>query len=395
MPIREADNVVGVIGAGAMGSGIAQLAAAAGHPVILRDVSDDVVQRGVDSIKKSLAGQVAKKKMTEARAEQVLDRVSKDTGGETGALHECAIVIEAIIEQLDAKRRLFRDLEDEVAPNCILATNTSSLSVTAIASVCARPQRVIGIHFFNPPTALPLVEIVPGKLTSPEVTNQARLLIDSWGKTTVVASDTPGFIVNRIARPFYGEAMRIYEEGIADPATIDWAMREIGGFKMGPFELMDFIGNDVNLAATTAVYEGTDKDPRYKPSPTQQRLVMRGYLGRKSGRGHYEYSEGATKPEPVKDAALGERIVKRILAMLINEAADAARLGIGSPTDIDLAMTKGVNYPKGLLTWGNEIGLDNVAQTISELRAANGDDDRYRVSPLLTEMISRGERFYQ
>ena len=395
MPIREVDTVVGVIGAGAMGSGIAQLAATAGHHVILRDVSDGAAQRGVDSMKKSLAGQVARKKMPERRAEEILERVSKDTGGDGRGMRECAIVIEAIIEQLEAKKRLFRELEDEVSPTCILGTNTSSLSVTAIASACARPQRVVGIHFFNPPVVLPLVEIVPGRVTSPDVTSQARLLIDSWGKTTVLASDTPGFIVNRIARPFYGEALRIYEEGLADPATIDWAMREIGGFKMGPFELMDFIGNDINLAATTAVYEGTDKDPRYKPSATQQTLVTEGKLGKKSGRGHYDYSDGARKPLPVKDSALGRRIVDRILAMLINEAADAARQGIGSPADIDLAMTKGVSYPKGLLAWGNEIGLEKIAATIAGLRRANGDDDRYRVSPLLAEMISRGELFYQ
>ena len=395
MPIRESDTVIGVIGAGAMGSGIAQIAATAGHHVVLRDVSDRAVQLGVDAIKKSLAGQVAKKKLTEPRAEQILELVSTDTGGDGTALRPCAIVIEAIIEDIDAKRRVFRDLEEEVTPACILATNTSSLSVSAIASACARPQRVVGIHFFNPPAVLPLVEIVPGKLTSPEVTNQARLLIDSWGKSTVLASDTPGFIVNRIARPFYGEAMKIVEEGIADPATIDWAMKEIGGFKMGPFELMDFIGNDVNLAATTAVYEGTNKDPRYTPSRIQQRLVMQGRLGKKSGAGHYDYSEGAPKPEPVKDRELGQRIVDRILAMLVNEAVDAVRQGIGSPADVDLAMTKGVNYPKGLLSWGNEIGLAKIARTIETLRAEHGGDDRYRVSPLLAEMASRDEHFHQ
>ncbi len=378
-----------------MGSGIAQVAATAGHNVILRDVSDRAVQNGVDAIKKSLAGQVAKKKMNETRAEEILERVATDTGGESSALHECAIVIEAIIEEIDAKRRLFRELEDTVSATCILATNTSSLSVSVIASACTRPQRVVGIHFFNPPVVLPLVEIVPGKQTAPDVTNQARLLIDSWGKTTVLASDTPGFIVNRIARPFYGEAMRINDEGIADPATIDWAMKEIGGFKMGPFELMDFIGNDVNLAATTAVYEGTNKDPRYTPSPTQQRLVSQGRLGKKTGAGHYDYSEGAARPQPVRDREIGQRIVDRILAMLVNEAVDAVRQGFGSPADVDLAMTKGVNYPKGLLSWGNEIGLTQIADTINTLRAEHGGDDRYRVSPLLCEMASRDEQFHK
>ena len=254
---------------------------------------------------------------------------------------------------------------------------------------------MIGIHFFNPPAVLPLVEIIPGKLTSASTTKNVRALIDSWGKTTVIASDTPGFIVNRIARPYYGEAIRIYEEGTADPATIDWAMRELGGFRMGPFELMDFIGNDINLAATTSVYEGTNRDPRYKPSLTQQRLVTEGRLGKKSGRGHFDYSEGAQRPEPKKDPVLGRRIVDRILAMLVNEAADAVGSGIGSASDVDLAMTKGVNYPQGLLAWGNEIGLDKVARNIETLRSQNGNDERYRVSPLLKEMVAAGRRFHQ
>ena len=388
------DTVVGIVGAGAMGSGIAQVAAAAGHPVILRDVDDAAAQRGLESIKKSLAGQVARKKMREARSAEILRNVRIESGP-AAPLAECGIVIEAIVESFEVKRRTFKELEQVVSGNCILATNTSSLSITSIAHACAHPERVIGIHFFNPPAVMPLVEIVPGKATSPEVTAAARALIDSWEKTTVIASDTPGFIVNRIARPYYGEAIRIYEEGTADPATIDWAMRELGGFKMGPFELMDFIGNDVNLAATTAVYEGTSRDPRYKPSLTQQRLVSEGRLGRKTGRGHYSYAEGSELPEPKKDEALGRRIVDRIVSMLINEAADAVKNGIGSPRDIDLAMRKGVNYPQGLLEWGNEIGLDKVVRTVETLRLQNGNDDRYRVSPLLAEMASKGLSFHQ
>ncbi|MDQ6716969.1 MAG: 3-hydroxyacyl-CoA dehydrogenase NAD-binding domain-containing protein [Gemmatimonadota bacterium] len=386
--------IVGVLGAGAMGSGIAQVAATAGHSVLLRDINEAAAQKGIESVRKSLGGQVAKQKLTQERADEILGRIGNGSA-EAASLSECGLVIEAIVEDLDVKQRTFREIETTVSPECILATNTSSLSVTAIADACARPERVIGIHFFNPAAVLPLVEIVPGKLTSPEITKRSRALIDSWGKTTVIASDTPGFIVNRIARPFYGEAIRIYEEGMADSATIDWAMKEIGGFRMGPFELMDFIGNDINLAATTAVYEGTNRDPRYKPSLTQQRLVEAGKLGMKSGRGHYDYSDGAEKPEPTKNEALGKRIADRIIAMLVNEAADAAVLGIGTPADIDLAMTKGVNYPKGLLQWGNEIGLDNVANAIETLRAESGGDERYRVSPLLKEMAAHGKSFHQ
>lgn len=390
------DAVVGIVGAGAMGSGIAQVAATAGHRVVLHDVHSDAVGRGIESVRKSLAAQVAKQKLAEDRATEILARIGAAAEPNSPAgLAKCGVVIEAIVEDLDLKRRTFSELEQVVTPDCVLATNTSSLSVTAIAKGCRKADRVIGIHFFNPPVVLALVEIVPGRATGAEVTEKSRALIESWGKTTVIASDTPGFIVNRIARPFYGEAIRIYEEGTADPATIDWAMRELGGFRMGPFELMDFIGNDVNLAATTAVYEGTKRDPRYQPSLTQQRLVAAGRLGRKTGSGHYDYSGGAPKPEPVRDQVLGRRILDRILAMLINEAADAVHGRIGSAADVDLAMTKGVNYPKGLLAWGNEIGLDKIIGTIETLRAGNGNDERYRVSPLLREMAAAGRRFHQ
>jgi len=390
------DTVVGVVGAGAMGSGIAQVAAAAGHRVLLRDVDGDAGRRGKHSIGKSLDGQVAKQKLTASAAVEILDRVAvvPDGTGKPISLATCGIVIEAIIENLDAKQRTFGELEDVVGERCVLATNTSSLSVTAIAKACTRPARVLGIHFFNPPVILPLVEIVPGLATSADVTDSARALVQSWGKTTVLASDTPGFIVNRIARPFYGEALRIYEEGIADPATIDWAMRELAGFRMGPFELMDFIGNDINLATTTTVFEATGFDLRYQPSITQKKLVDAGLLGKKTGRGFYDYGEGASRPDPTKDEALGRRIVDRILAMLINEAAEAVHYGIGSPSDVDLAMTKGVNYPKGLLAWGNEIGLDNVLNTIERLRTEY-EEERYRPSPLLKQMVREGRRFHQ
>jgi len=283
--------------AGGVGGGVVQCAAAAGPQGILRGWDEDATALGLASDKKSLPGLVARHKMTEAREGEIF-RYIRGSSGSAARLAECGIVIEAIVESFEVKRRAFKDIEQVASANCILATNTSSLSVTSIAHACAHPERVIGIHFFNPPVVLPLVEIVPGRETSKDVTETSRALIESWGKTTVIASDTPGFIVNRIARPFYGEAIRIYEEGTADPATIDWAIRELGGFRMGPFELMDFIGNDVNLAATTAVYEGTNRDPRYKPSLTQQRLVSEGRHGRKTGRGHYNYAEDARQPEP-------------------------------------------------------------------------------------------------
>lgn len=396
MAALERDTAVGIIGTGAMGSGIAQVAATAGHRVLLYDSRPGAASRAVDSISKSLDRQVAKNKLTSADARAITNRLSVVTGAEDdfSALAGCGIVIEAIVEDLDVKRGIFSQIENVVTSNCVLATNTSSLSITAIATACKDASRVIGIHFFNPAPVLPLVEIVPGLATSDETTHNARALVDSWKKTTVLASDTPGFIVNRVARPFYGEAIRIFEERIADPATIDWAMRELGGFRMGPFELMDFIGHDVNFATTSAVYEGTFFDPRYKPSVTQQRLVEAGLLGKKTGRGFYDYSEGATRPEPTKDDALGQQIVTRIRAMLINEAIDAVAFGIGSAADVDLAMTKGVNYPRGLLAWANELGLNTVLATLEQLQNDYGED-RYRPSLLLKRMVRDEKRFHQ
>jgi len=398
VPPLDKTSVVGIIGAGAMGTGIAQIAATAGHRVILFDSNADTANRAIESISGVLNRQVAKNKISADDARAITDRLSvantAAAEGDYSVLAECGIVIEAIVEDLEIKRHLFAGVEAAVHPECILATNTSSLSVTAIARACRYAQRVIGVHFFNPAPVLPLVEIVPGIATSATVTHDVRALVDSWKKTTVLASDTPGFIVNRVARPFYGEAIRIYEERIADPATIDWAMREFGGFRMGPFELMDFIGHDVNFATTSSVYEGTFFDPRYKPSVTQQRLVQAGLLGRKTGRGFYDYSEIATKPEPVKDNALGQQILTRIRAMLINEAADAVAFGIGSVNDIDLAMTKGVNYPRGLLAWADEIGIKEVLSTLEQLQSDYAED-RYRPSLLLKRMAREGTRFHQ
>jgi 3-hydroxybutyryl-CoA dehydrogenase len=275
----------------------------------------------------------------------------------------------------------------------VLATNTSSLSVTSIASACESAARVIGIHFFNPPPLMPLVEIVPWLGGDPSIAAAAYALMQQWNKTPVFATDTPGFIVNRIARPYYGEALRIMEEGIADAPTIDWAMKQLGGFRMGPFELMDFIGNDVNYAVTRSVFEAFFFDPRYKPSLTQRRLVEAGFLGKKTGRGYYDYAEGAASRAANTDASVGAAVVERILAMLVNEAVDAVLMRVASPEDIDLAMTRGVNYPKGLLAWGNEIGLSRVLERLEALQAEYGED-RYRPSPLLRRMVREGRRFF-
>jgi 3-hydroxybutyryl-CoA dehydrogenase len=237
-----------------------------------------------------------------------------------------------------------------------------------------------------------LVEIIPAIATSNEITQQCKLLLDRWGKVTVVVKDTPGFIVNRVARPFYSEALRIYEEGIADIATIDWAMKEVGGFKMGPFELMDLIGHDVNYIVTETVWTQFYFDPKFKPALSQKRLLEAGFLGKKTGRGFYNHNENTTQPEPVKNRELGTQIFKRILVMLINEAADTLYLGVASANDIDLAMTKGVNYPKGLLKWANDFGIPNVLKELNALKDFY-EEDRYRISPLLKQKFILGEPF--
>lgn len=383
-----------MIGAGAMGTGIAQVALQRGHRVILTDSVAAAVTRARETIDNALAREVDKGRITASDATQAaagLTLAPPDAG--LGAFADCGVVIEAVVEQLNVKQATFRALERVVRPDCVLATNTSSLSVTSIGFGCERPERVVGIHFFNPAPVMALVEVVPGWRTHPDVTTSARRLVEGWGKTPVLASDTPGFIVNRIARPFYGESLRLLEEGLADAPTIDWAMREVGGFRMGPFLLMDFIGLDVNYAVTEAIWSAMHFDPRYRPSVTQRRLVEAGLLGRKAGRGFYDYAADASPRPAHEDRALGDRVVRRVLAMLINEAVDAVYLRVGSAPDIELAMTKGVNYPRGLLAWGDELGLDVVLGEIERLRAEY-EEERYRPSPLLKQMVREGRKFF-
>lgn len=382
---------IGIVGSGAMGAGIAQVAATAGHKTIVFDTNEAALEKAKTNLKNSLLKLVEKQKITSEKADSVLQLTVFSNN--MNLLSECGLVIEAIIENSEVKQSVFKQLEEITSPDCVLASNTSSLSITSIASACQKPERVLGIHFFNPATLMPLVEIIPGIATNPEITIACKQLIDSFGKTTVIAKDTPGFIVNRVARPFYSESLRIYEEQIADMATIDWALKEIGGFKMGPFELMDLIGHDVNYVVTETVWKQFYYDPRFKPSLSQKRLLEAKFLGKKSGRGFYDYREGAILLEPKKDVELGKVIVNRVLAMLINEAADTMYLGIASAQDIDLAMTKGVNYPKGLLKWADEIGIKNVFNTLQNLYQ-DYEEDRYRACFLLKQMAKQDKSFY-
>lgn len=374
---------VGVLGAGSMGTGIAQVAAMSGHEVYIHDASTAAMEKSKDSLVKIFNRLVEKRKWSRDKAKTIFNKIKYVD--KLADFADTSIVIEAIIERLDIKKSVFKELEGIVSDECVLASNTSSLSMAAIAAACELSDRVIGIHFFNPAPLMPLVEIIPAVQTAPETLEFSKNLIDSWGKTTVIAKDTPGFIVNRVARPFYGEALRIYEEGIADIPTIDWAMKEIGGFKMGPFTLMDYIGNDINYAVTESVFTAFYYDPRYKPAFTQKRMAEANFLGRKTGRGYYDYSEEANNKEATKDLTLGNKIVSRIVAMLINEAIDALYLNIASREDIDLAMTKGVNYPKGLIEWGEELGFKKVLAELDNLYNEY-HEDRYRASVLLRKM---------
>ncbi len=380
---------VSVIGSGTMGTGIAQIAATNGNEVCLYDSFDGSIENAQNKLTKILNRLVEKDKITQQENETILGRINftKNINEISGS----DIVIEAIIENLEIKQKIFTQIETIVDEQCILASNTSSLSIASIAASCKNSGRVIGIHFFNPAPLMPLVEIIPSVQTSEETLTKAKSIIDEWGKVTVIAKDTPGFIVNRVARPFYGEALRIYEEGIADFSTIDWAMREIGGFRMGPFELMDYIGNDINYTVTETVFTSFYFDQRYKPSFTQKRMMEAGYLGRKSGRGYYNYS--SESPKANEDRELGKKILWRVLSMLINEAADALFLNIATKKDIDLSMTKGVNYPKGLLVWADEIGIKNVLSQLKDLQNEYGED-RYRPSPLLKRMAKENKTFY-
>lgn len=389
---------IGIIGAGSMGSGIAQVAATADCKVVVIDTNPDTLKKATNALQKILARLVEKGKITEEKSDNIFNNIVYTE--DMNQLASSDLIIEAIIENMEVKQTVFKKLEALVSDSCILTSNTSSLSVSAIASSCNKPERVVGIHFFNPAPLMPLVEIVPAVQTSPEVLKSSKSIIDSWKKTTVVAKDTPGFIVNRVARPFYGESLRIYDErieglpeGPEGMATIDWALTDIGGFKMGPFVLMDFIGNDVNFAVTSSVYKSFFYDSRYKPSFTQKSMADAGYLGRKTGRGYYDYSEGAEKPKPLEDPELGNRIVKRVLTMLINEAADALFWNIASREDIDMAMTKGVNYPMGLLKWADEIGIENCVHMMDHL-FDEYRESRYRCSPLLRRMAKSNQKFY-
>lgn len=499
---------VAVIGAGAMGAGIAQIAAQAGHRVQLLDLKPGAAAQAVAGIQKAFTRLVEKGRMEAQAAAEAGARLS--VAGTAAELLGAALVVEAVIEKLDVKQQLFAELESIVSDGCILASNTSSISITVIGAALRRPQRLLGMHFFNPAPLMALVEVVSGLATKAAVAQTVHDTALAWGKSPVFTKSTPGFIVNRCARPYYAEALRLLNEQAADPATLDAVMREGGGFRMGPFELMDLIGHDVNFAVTRSVFEAYFGDPRFTPSLIQQELVNAGHLGRKSGRGFYNHAEGAVAPAPATEApaalanglalwtgeALGQALARRLaaagvpftahdvrhhdarvlrvgetlvhltdgrsatqraadnsheatvladltldpltarrialaradhcseaafkaavavfqaaglavsrlddvpglavmrtVAMLANEAADAVLQGVCDAAAADLAMQKGVNYPRGPLAWADAIGLPRVMAVLDHLARAYGED-RYRCSNLIRRKVSGGSTFH-
>jgi 3-hydroxybutyryl-CoA dehydrogenase len=395
-------RTVAVVGAGVMGAGIAQVASEAGLDVLLFDPLEGATTRARQRIAGFLERKVEKGQLAVEDANAAIERIREVDA--LSSLTDADLVIEAVPEVLELKQELFRDLDRLVADDVVLATNTSSLSVARIASATEHPDRVLGMHFFNPVPLMSLVELIPGPMTTADVLAAVDGLARRLAKTTVVAADTPGFIVNRVQRALYLEAFRIFEEGLAGPTDIDDAMRQIG-FRLGPFELADVVGTDVNLAAGKAIFAGFQDDPRYRPAHVQQRVVEAGRLGRKAGAGYYDYDADGARGEPW--AALLQRpegiprppaidapqIEARVLATIVNEAASAVADGVASPDAIDTAMRLASNWPEGPLAWGERIGLGPVVHTLDALHLAV-PDGRYRVTPLLRSLALSGGSFF-
>ncbi|MGA4840749.1 3-hydroxyacyl-CoA dehydrogenase [Streptomyces sp. G45] len=352
MTALDLSSPVAVVGAGTMGQGIAQVALVAGHPVRLYDAVPGLAEKAAAAVTARLDRLVEKGRVDPAERAAAAGRLTavEDLAGLAG----CGLVVEAVVERLEVKQRLFQDLEGVVAEDCLLATNTSSLAVTAVAGELAHPGRLVGLHFFNPAPLMPLVEVVSGFATEETAAQRAYDTAAAWGKTPVRSADTPGFIVNRVARPFYAEALRVYEERVADPATIDAVLRECGGFRMGPFELTDLIGQDVNEAVTRSVWEAFFHDPKFTPSLAQRRLVESRRLGRKTGRGWYAYGDDAPKAQPRTEepadapeavTVYGDMVHTRVLVDLIQEAGIRVERG----EDPSAPLTGWIRLPSGVL----------------------------------------------
>jgi 3-hydroxybutyryl-CoA dehydrogenase len=377
---------VGIVGAGTMGAGIAQIAALGGYDTRLHDPIPTALATGIERLRGALTKGTTRGLWDEKSANAANDRV----GGTSKLrdLAECDLVIEAVPENLDLKRELFATLAETCGPDTILASNTSSLPVTAIAAETPHPERVVGMHFFNPPALMKLVEVVATEDSSKGALKTTTEVGERMGRTPILAKDSPGFIANRLARPFTLESLRMLAGGVADAATIDRVCRLGGGFRMGPFELIDLIGLDVNLSVARSFYAQGGEPERWRPSPIQAQMVDEGRLGRKSGHGFYEYGDGARRePDPdlgieaptVDPAALAaidpaaNEVLPRLLAQIANEAALALEEEIGSPADMDTAMRLGFNWPRGPLELTELIGAKRAVELLEELRKEHGE----------------------
>jgi len=387
-----------VIGAGTMGAGIAQLAARSGARTILHDPLPEALQRGAQYARDGLSKEAAKGRLSSEEADTAASRI--EPTDDLDAFAPCELVIEAAPERLSLKHELYKRLSEEIVGEaCVLASNTSSLLVTAIAASARNPERVVGMHFFNPAPIMRLLEVVAGVESSTEALDLATATGEAMGKTVIVAKDGPGFLVNRCNRPFGLEALRILQEQIADIETIDRTMRIEGGFRMGPFELMDLVGIDTGLEISKSFYEQSFGEPRWRPSPIAARYVAAGRYGRKSGRGYYDYSRDPYRPpdpdpdQPSRDDAkvrpAAGGVLERIVCQVINECAFALGEGVGSPQDIDTGMTLGLNYPRGPLAWADQIGLDHVLAVLDGLWEEYREE-RYRPAPALRGLVRAG-----
>jgi 3-hydroxybutyryl-CoA dehydrogenase len=389
--MSAAIHPVGILGTGAMGAGIAQVAAVSGWPVLMMDVDEKNVRAAIDGIQKRLDRLVGKGLLTPEQHAEILPRLQIARKPED--LKDCDLIIEAIVEDLAVKTMALSRIMHAVPQNAVIASNTSSLSISKLGEALGQPQRIVGMHFFNPAPLMPLVEVVAGSKSSADAVRRVTLIAEAWGKTVARCNDTPGFIVNRVARPFYLEAFRIIEDGYAAVDEIDKTMRDLGGFKMGPFELTDLIGHDINTATTQSVYEQLGKPARLRPSKVQTQLVKDGHLGRKTGRGCYNHDleppvpaiqitrRSLAIPDRLHEAIeqfvpkatdqigspLEKYIFARVLVSIINEAAWAMSDNVASAADINTALKLGTNYPKGPLEWADEIGYATCGELLDAL----------------------------
>ncbi len=395
---HNAKNPIGVVGAGTMGAGIAQVATAAGWPVKLYDIEQTLVDQAIENIKNRFHRLVQKNRITEEDATTCQKLITTTISLEE--LSDCDLIIEAVVEDFDIKTKVLAQI-GAITQDAIIATNTSSLSVTSLGDASGFADRIVGMHFFNPAPIMPLVEIINGERSSISAIQRATLLAEVWGKTVVQVSDTPGFIVNRVARPYYLESWRIVDDGIATVDCIDETMQSLGEFKMGPFMLTDLIGQDVNLATTRNVWTRLGKPTRLAPNAKQESLVERGNFGRKSGCGAYAHDDKEnvipavfieTEELEISDhlavaindfcleacctsgSMLEKYIFSRILGGIMNEAMWASIEGIATSKDIDTAMKMGTNYPRGPLEWVDVVGIEKVQNLLSALNETVSDD---------------------